>query len=102
MQWVLHSGLQQGPINEEDLDAETFGCKDWLVNENDMISSSLLPTVLQLLQSLTTLEVLPTALQLTTSDIGKDVVIVIIIVALLFTMGAITNGTRIRMGGSHH
>jgi hypothetical protein len=46
---VLHSTLQQGPINEEESDVETFGCKDCLVNDNDMISPSLPSTVLQLL-----------------------------------------------------
>jgi hypothetical protein len=25
---ALHSGLQWGPINKEESDAETFGCKD--------------------------------------------------------------------------
>jgi hypothetical protein len=63
-EWALHSRLQWGPINEEELDAETCGCKDWLVNDNDMISSSLSPMALQLIQSLMALEVLPTALQL--------------------------------------
>jgi hypothetical protein len=56
--------LWHGPINKEEFDAETFGCKDWLVNDNDMISSSLPPTALPLLESFMALEVLPTALQL--------------------------------------
>jgi hypothetical protein len=61
-EWALHSGMQQRPINEEESDAETFSCKDWLVNDNDMISSLLPLTELQLLESLMALEVLPTAL----------------------------------------
>jgi hypothetical protein len=54
--------LQQGPINEEESDAETFGCRDWLVNDNDMISSSLPLTALRLLETLMALEVLTRAL----------------------------------------
>jgi hypothetical protein len=57
--WVFCSRLQWGPINEEESDAETFGSKDWLVNDNDMIPSSLPPTALQLLESLMALEVPP-------------------------------------------
>jgi hypothetical protein len=30
--------LQWGPINEEESDAETFGCRDWLVSDDDMIA----------------------------------------------------------------
>jgi hypothetical protein len=61
---AFRSGLQQGPKNEEESDAETFGCKDSLVHDNNMISSSLPPTPLQLIESLMALEVPPTALQL--------------------------------------
>jgi hypothetical protein len=49
---AFRSGLQRGPINEEESDAETFGCKDGLVHDNNMISSSLPPTALLLLESL--------------------------------------------------
>jgi hypothetical protein len=29
--------LRWGPINEEDSDAETFACKDWLVHDNKVV-----------------------------------------------------------------
>jgi hypothetical protein len=53
-----------GSIQEEDSDAATFDCKDWLVHDNNMISSSLPPTAMQYLESLMALEVPPAALQL--------------------------------------
>jgi hypothetical protein len=47
-----------------DSDAETFGCKDWLVHDHNMISISLPPTAMQLFESLMAVEVLPKALRL--------------------------------------
>jgi hypothetical protein len=78
-EWAFHWGLRQGPINVEDSDAETFGCKDWLVHDNEILFYIFIGVII-----------------VVGFMIGIfGIIIVVFIVVIAHTTTAITNGTVI-------